>query len=95
MSWSQALFDGLDGMYQDALHWALGHRKLVVLGVLVAFLGALALVPLIGTEFFPMSDESQFRITLRAPLGTRVEEDGEDGRPDREPDPAEPPAGRG
>jgi multidrug efflux pump subunit AcrB len=74
MSWSQALFDGLDSMYQDTLHWALGHRKLVVLGVLVAFLGALALVPLIGTEFFPMSDESQFRITLRAPLGTRVEE---------------------
>jgi multidrug efflux pump subunit AcrB len=74
MSWSQALFDGLDAMYQEALHWALGHRKTVVLGVLAIFLGSLALVPLIGTEFFPSSDESQFRIILRAPLGTRVEE---------------------
>ena len=74
MSWSQGLFDGLDSMYQEALLWALGHRKIVVLGVLGMFLGSLALVPLIGTEFFPNSDESQFRITLRAPLGTRVEE---------------------
>ena len=31
-------------------------------------------MPLIGTEFFPASDESQFRVFLRAPIGTRVEE---------------------
>ncbi len=35
---------------------------------------AVALVPLIGTEFFPPSDESQFIIRIRAPVGTRVEE---------------------
>ena len=45
-----------------------------MLGVLGMFLASLALVPLIGSEFFPNSDESQFRITLRAPIGTRVEE---------------------
>jgi multidrug efflux pump subunit AcrB len=32
------------------------------------------LKPLIGTEFFPGSDEGQFRVNLRAPIGTRVEE---------------------
>jgi CzcA family heavy metal efflux pump len=74
MSWSQALFDGLDSAYQDVLRWALGHRKAVVLGVLAVFVATLGLVPLIGTEFFPNSDENQFRVTLRAPLGTRVEE---------------------
>jgi CzcA family heavy metal efflux pump len=74
MAWSQALFDGLDSTYQEVLRWALGHRKAVVLGVLGVFLASLGLVPLIGTEFFPNSDENQFRVTLRAPLGTRVEE---------------------
>src|SRR5262245_6553609 len=74
MTWSQALFDGLDSAYQDVLHWALGHRKAVVLGVLVVFAASMSLIPLIGTEFFPNSDENQFRVTLRAPLGTRVEE---------------------
>jgi multidrug efflux pump subunit AcrB len=41
--------------------------------VLLIFAGSLALVPLIGTEFLPVSDESQFRIALRAPVGQRVE----------------------
>jgi CzcA family heavy metal efflux pump len=74
MAWSQRLFDGLDAAYQDLLGWALVHRKTVVIGVFATFVGSLALIPLIGTEFFPTSDENQFRITLRAPLGTRVEE---------------------
>ena len=71
---SQGFFDRLDAGYQGLLHWALGHRKVVVVGVLAIFLASLGLVPLIGTEFFPASDESQFRVFLRAPIGTRVEE---------------------
>ena len=80
--WSQRFFDGLDARYQRILEWALGHRRTVVLSTLVAFVGSLGLMatpylglpPLIGTEFFPASDESQFRVILRAPIGTRVEE---------------------
>ncbi len=74
MRLSQAFFDRLDAGYQDMLQWALGHRKVVVVGVLAVFLASLGLVPLIGSEFFPASDESQFRVFLRAPIGTRVEE---------------------
>ncbi|MBI4013052.1 MAG: efflux RND transporter permease subunit [Candidatus Rokubacteria bacterium] len=74
MAWSQAAFDGLDIAYQRLLARALHHRKLVVLGVLGVFLLSLGLIPLIGTEFFPSSDESQFRVFVRAPIGTRVEE---------------------
>ncbi len=40
-------------------------------------------MPLIGTEFFPASDESQFRVTLRGPIGTRVEETEKIVDPDR------------
>ena len=71
---SRAFFDGLDARYQTTLGWALGHRKAVVLGILGTFAVSLALVPLVGTEFFPASDENQFRIFVRAPIGTRVEE---------------------
>ncbi len=67
-------FARLDLAYQGMLGRALRHRKLVVVGVLGVFLASLALLPLIGTEFFPASDESQFRVFVRAPIGTRVEE---------------------
>jgi hydrophobe/amphiphile efflux-1 (HAE1) family protein len=74
MGWTQAGLDRLDLLYQRVLGRALQSRKLVVLGVLGVFALSLGLYPLIGTEFFPASDESQFRVFFRAPIGTRVEE---------------------
>ncbi|MBI4589783.1 MAG: efflux RND transporter permease subunit [Candidatus Rokubacteria bacterium] len=79
---SQRFFDGMEGFYQRVLEWALGHRGLVIGATATAFVLSLFLVtapsfglkPLIGTEFFPASDEAQFRINLKAPVGTRVEE---------------------
>jgi CzcA family heavy metal efflux pump len=71
---TRQLLERLDGMYQRSLGWALTHRKTVVIGTLLVFALSVALYPVIGTEFFPVSDESQFRIFLRAPIGTRVEE---------------------
>src|SRR5574340_1650519 len=75
--WAQAaasFFDRIDDFYQQALAWALGHRGPVIGGTLAVFTLSLLLVPLIGSEFFPMTDESQFRLAVRAPVGTRVEE---------------------
>ena len=75
-------FERMESLYQRLIEWALGHRALVVGSVFVAFVGSLFLVlapsfglrPLIGTEFFPASDEAQFRINIKAPIGTRIEE---------------------
>ena len=38
------------------------------------FGASLLILPELGTEFFPETDESQFTIRVRAPVGTRVEE---------------------
>ncbi|MGH7254241.1 MAG: efflux RND transporter permease subunit, partial [Nitrospirales bacterium] len=67
--WTEALDDG----YKDLLSWALGHRRAVIGTVLLVFVGSLTLIPLVGTEFIPVTDESQFRIIVRAPVGQRVE----------------------
>src|SRR5260370_39410970 len=72
----------MEGVYQRTIEWALGHRRVVLVGVAATFVGSLLLVtaprfglpPLIGTEFFPPSDEAQFRVNIKAPIGTRVEE---------------------
>ena len=73
MEWSRNRYESLDRSYEHSLQWALAHRKILICTVLLIFLGSLMLVPLIGTEFLPVSDESQFRIVLRAPVGQRVE----------------------
>src|SRR5436309_2142283 len=71
---SQRFFTWIEERYQRVIEWALAHRRRVVGGIAGAFVASLFLVtapafglkPLIGTEFFPPSDE--------APVGRRVEE---------------------
>ena len=74
LDWSGRMLERLDEEYQRALGWALGHPKTLIGGILALAATAVAILPLIGTEFFPPSDESQFIIRVRAPVGTRVEE---------------------
>lgn len=73
MDWSRTRYEALDQGYEHSLRWALAHRRLLIAAIVGMFLSSLALFPLIGTEFLPVSDESQFRIVLRAPVGQRVE----------------------
>jgi hydrophobe/amphiphile efflux-1 (HAE1) family protein len=65
--------DRLDEAYGRALGWVLHHRFVTVLSILVFFSLSLGLKSKIGTEFFPETDESQFTVNFRAPIGTRVE----------------------
>src|SRR6185295_196533 len=48
-------------------------RNMVIGFVVLLIAGSLALLPRIGTEYLPVTDESQFRINVRAPVGQRVE----------------------
>ncbi|MDF2460588.1 MAG: acrB, partial [Nitrospira sp.] len=73
MQWSQRRYEALDEGYERSLRWVLAHRKTLLISVVAIFVSSLALVPFIGTEFLPVSDESQFRIVLRGPVGQRVE----------------------
>jgi hydrophobe/amphiphile efflux-1 (HAE1) family protein len=73
-AWTGQAIDQMDVLYQRHLNWALDHRKALFIGILLTLASALAILPLVGTEFFPESDESQFLIQMRAPVGTRVEE---------------------
>jgi CzcA family heavy metal efflux pump len=73
MDWSAARYEALDAGYQQTLEWVLAHRRAFIVGVVLVFICSLLLLPLIGTEFLPVTDESQFRINVRAPVGQRVE----------------------
>jgi HAE1 family hydrophobic/amphiphilic exporter-1 len=61
------------GTYLKLLRTALDHR-LVTLLTTAALLGAsLLLLPLIGTEFLPPSDEGEVRVTGKMEIGTRLD----------------------
>jgi CzcA family heavy metal efflux pump len=71
--WAHDALDKLDSLYKQWLAWTLGHRRLVIWSIFVFALLSLGLFKFIGTEFFPDQDEGQFAITVKLPVGTRVE----------------------
>jgi multidrug efflux pump subunit AcrB len=69
------LFHWLRGIYSDYLGFVLRLRWPMVLAYLVTSIAVIyVLAPRLGTELLPASNSNIFRIRLRAPAGTRVEE---------------------
>ena len=71
--WSERLLNKIETDYSHVLGWGLGHRKIVLSLIIIVFTGSLALIPLIGTEFFPEVDSGEVEVVLEMPEGTRVE----------------------
>jgi hydrophobic/amphiphilic exporter-1 (mainly G- bacteria), HAE1 family len=63
----------LHRIYGSILEWALGHRKSVIAVALVSFFGSFAIVPLVGTEFIPDSDQGFTSLRLNTPVGSSLE----------------------
>lgn len=62
----------LDDAYAKALGLVLRHRVVAALGIVALAGAALTTARAVGSEFFPETDEAQFGVTLRAPVGTPV-----------------------
>ncbi|MCX6170316.1 MAG: efflux RND transporter permease subunit [Ignavibacteriales bacterium] len=68
------LLEKIDNSYQRTLTQALKHKRLVIFSVIGFAIISFILFKFVGTEFFPDTDESQFSVNARLPVGTRIEE---------------------
>ncbi|MGD8963200.1 MAG: efflux RND transporter permease subunit [Desulfobacterales bacterium] len=74
--WSAAansIFTGLTHAYLDLLRWVLRHRLVTVFAAAAVLCASLLLLPLIGSEFLPPSDEGEVRVAGKMEIGTRLE----------------------
>jgi cobalt-zinc-cadmium resistance protein CzcA len=62
------------GLYEPALSWALGHKRLVLGAALAALAGSLALVPRLGSEFLPELNEGSIWVNVTLPTSVSVSE---------------------
>ncbi len=73
LAWFDSKMEALQHRYERVIRWSLGHRK-TVLGVAFGlFAGSMALFPLIGSEFVPKEDQSEFGMRLETPVGSSLE----------------------
>lgn len=59
--------------YRRVLKWALHHRKTVLAIGVASLMAGVGLIPFIGSEFMPASDQGQINVSISMPNGTELE----------------------
>ncbi|MBI1955974.1 MAG: efflux RND transporter permease subunit, partial [Acidobacteria bacterium] len=67
-----SFLEKMDSQYQQAVGWALHHRKTVVAGAACAVAVTFLIVPFVGVELMPQTDEGQINLNVELPMGTRL-----------------------
>ena len=70
----EVAFDRMRAVYHRGLIAAVSHRATFAAGFLLCCGLSFVLVRWVGEDFFPSVDSGQFKLHLRAPAGTRIEE---------------------
>ena len=66
-------FKWLEDHYKALLHISLNHRLAVVLMAIVIMVASLLLIPYIGAELMPSTDEGEVRVDVEMQVGTRLD----------------------
>ncbi|UFJ39340.1 efflux RND transporter permease subunit [Brevibacillus humidisoli] len=72
--WFNVWFSKVSRLYGRMLRWSLSHRKTVIGGTIVLFIGAIALTPMVGAEFIPGMDQGKISVSIKTPNGTVLSE---------------------
>jgi len=67
-------FDKLNAKYEKSLRWSLNHRKTIVFAAIGIFVVSFMLMGMLGNQFFPDSDQSQFNLVVLAAPGSSLEQ---------------------
>jgi multidrug efflux pump subunit AcrB len=67
-------FEKLRDRYHGVLEVCIRHNRLFAICFLGVCILSFALLPLLGQDFFPAVDTGEFKLHMRAPTGTRIEE---------------------
>ncbi len=63
---------GMENLYSKIIHWALDHPKTTVSIAVAALVASLALVPMVGTEFVPETDQGFTTLNISLPPGSNL-----------------------
>jgi len=67
-------FELMNAKYERALRWSLTHRKTIVAGAIGIFIASFFIMGMLGSQFFPDSDQSQFNVVVNASPGSSLEQ---------------------
>ena len=72
-AWFNRNFNRLLDFYERSVRLALRRPALTLIALVGVFVASLAIYPLLGRSFFPLTDAGQFTVNVKVPTGTRIE----------------------
>ncbi len=66
-------FKGLENNYKAMLHVALNHRLAVITGAVLIMGASLLLIPYVGVELMPSTDEGEVRVNIEMQVGSKLD----------------------
>ena len=70
---SERVLNGMDDFYRSLLHRALNHRPTIIMTGAALFVVALLILPTVGFELMPQTDEGEVTVDAELPVGSRIE----------------------
>ena len=67
-------FEKIRGRYHRLLETSIHHRNAFIVIFLLGCVFSFGLLPFVGQDFFPSVDSGEFKLHMRAPTGTRIED---------------------
>jgi len=67
------LFRMLAGPYRKMLRWSMRHRWVIGVACMIVVLSSIPLFLVLGKDFLPVDDQSEFEVAVRAPVGSSLE----------------------
>jgi HAE1 family hydrophobic/amphiphilic exporter-1 len=67
------VFRWMDRNYRALLNWSMAHRWVIVAVSVVVFLTTIPLFMMVGKDFIPKDDQSEFEVVVRMPAGSSLE----------------------
>jgi HAE1 family hydrophobic/amphiphilic exporter-1 len=63
----------VDRVYRAALRWTIHHRWLVLVGIMALFAVSLAMIPRVGVELIPQTDQGDINIAITTAVGSDLD----------------------
>lgn len=67
-------FEKIKRRYHKLLAWAVDNPGKMIIILVIAIALTAATIPFVGTEFFPKSNDDMVMMTIKLPVGTRIQE---------------------
>src|SRR3954470_3529985 len=64
----------VEGPYLWTLRWSMRHRWAIVVATIITFLSVVPLIKLVGKDFLPKDDQSEFEIAITTPAGWSLDQ---------------------